>query len=175
MTLAARILIGLVALFFLILAFRFYFMPHAAAVDFFIAPQGTSGMSTVRGDLGGAFFATGAFALLGLRRGATNWLHAAAAILAATAMGRVIGFVIDGVAQSAVVGITIEIICIAILVSGARALRRVAITIPTSESTRADDALFDQRIDLRDVRPISVSTSRVCAPIDGARLGVRCG
>ncbi len=123
MPLVARILIGLVALFFLFLAFRFYFMPDAAAAAFFISPAGVAGLSTIRGDLGGAFFATGAFTLLGLRLGATRWLHAAAGILAATAVGRAIGFAFDGVAPSALIGITIEIVCVAILLFGARTLR----------------------------------------------------
>jgi len=123
MTLIARILIGLIALFFLLFAFRFYFMPEAIAAEFFVAPMGNAGLSTIRGDLGGAFFAIGTFALLGIRTGAAHWLHSAAAIIAAVAVGRIIGFVLDGVAPTALVAFTVEVVFVVVLVFGGRILR----------------------------------------------------
>ena len=123
MTWFARILIGLIALFFLVWAFRFFFMPEAIATEFSIAPIGAAGLSTVRGDLGGAFFAIGAFALLGLRPGAAQWLYAAAAVIGAVAIGRTIGFAFDGTLPTTVVPFVIEVVFVVMLLFGARTLR----------------------------------------------------
>ena len=54
MTLIARILAGLVALFFVVMGLRFYFTPETLAAEFAITPVGVAGLSTIRGDLGGA-------------------------------------------------------------------------------------------------------------------------
>jgi hypothetical protein len=123
MTLFARILIGLIALFFLVWAFRFFFMPEAIATEFSIAPLGTAGLSTIRGDLGGAFFAIGAFSLLGLRAGGAWWLYAAAAVIGAVAIGRAIGFAFDGMLPTTVVPFVIEVVFVVVLLFGARTLQ----------------------------------------------------
>ncbi len=123
MQVVARILVGLVALFFLAFSFRFFFLPEGIAADFAIAPLGVAGLSTIRGDLGGAFFAIGVFALLGLRAGATQWLYASAAIVGAVAFGRTVGFAIDGLLTTTLVPFLIEVAFVAILLIGARALR----------------------------------------------------
>jgi len=129
MKIAARILVGLVALFFVAWGLRFYFAPQAMAVEFFVTPLDPGGLSTVRGDLGGMFVAVGAFAALGLRSGYARWLTAAAAIVGAVAFGRLIGFVVDGPAPTAVVAFVVELVFVAILIFGARTLRDVS---PTS-------------------------------------------
>ena len=124
MTLLARMLIGLIALIFLVFGLRFYFTPDAMAVEMFIAPAGAAGLSTIRGDLGGAFFATGVFALLGMRPNATHWLYAAAGIIGAIALGRLFGFVFDGTAPNAVIGFIVEVVFVSVLLIGARQLAK---------------------------------------------------
>jgi len=124
MTLLARILIGLIALFFLVYGLRFFFTPDAMAVVMFIAPTGAAGLSTIRGDLGGAFFATGVFALLGMRHQATHWLYAAAGIIGAIAFGRLFGFVFDGTVPNAVIGFVVEVVFVVVLLVGARQLAK---------------------------------------------------
>jgi hypothetical protein len=123
MTLLARILVGLVAVFFLAFSFRFFFLPEAIATELAITPIGVAGLSTIRGDLGGAFFAIGAFALMGLRAGATQWLHASAAVIGAVAIGRTFGFAIDGMLPTTVVAFIVEVVFVIILLFGARTLR----------------------------------------------------
>ncbi len=123
MTLLAKILVGLVAAFFLVWGLRLYFMPDAMAVEFAIVPSGLAGVSTLRGDLGGMFVAVGTFAALGLWRSASHWLYAAASIVGAVAFGRVIGFAFDGAPMPAVVAFVAEIVFIAILLFGAARLR----------------------------------------------------
>jgi hypothetical protein len=124
MTLVARILIGLIALFFLVNGLRFFFTPDAMAGVMFIAPAGVAGLSTIRGDLGGAFFATGVFALLGMRHQATHWLYAAAGIIGAIALGRLFGFVFDGTVPNAVIGFIVEVVFVVVLLVGARQLAK---------------------------------------------------
>jgi hypothetical protein len=123
MTLVARILVGLVALFFLAFSFRFFFLPEGIATEFAVAPLGVAGLSTIRGDLGGAFFAIGAFALMGLRAGAAQWLCASAAVIGAVAVGRTFGFAIDGMLPTTLVPFIVEVVFVVILLFGARTLR----------------------------------------------------
>jgi hypothetical protein len=123
MTLLARILVGLVAAFFLVWGLRFYFSPDAMAAAFSIAPSGIAGVSTVRGDLGGMFVAVGLLAALGIRRGAYRSLHAAATIVGAVAFGRVIGFAYDGTPMTTVVPFVAELVFLAVLLFGAQRLR----------------------------------------------------
>ena len=123
MQVAARVLVGLVALFFVAWGLRCYFTPQTMAAEFFVTPLDPGGLSTVRGDIGGMFVAVGVFAALGLRSGYARWLTAAASIVGAVAFGRVIGFVTDGPAQTAVVAFVAELVFIAILMFGARILQ----------------------------------------------------
>ena len=126
MTLVAKILVGLVGLFFVVWGLRFVFTPEAMGSEFSIAPSGIPGLSTIRGDLGGAFIATGVFALLGLWRNAAHWLWAAVGVIGAIALGRLIGFAFDGTHPMTLVPFVAELIFIAVLVLGARRIAPAA-------------------------------------------------
>ena len=121
-----RLVLGLIAAFFIIFGLRFMLTPEAMAVEFFISPVGAAGLSTVRGDLGGAFLGIGTFIILGLRPLATQWLHAAALILGTIALGRVVGFAVDGAVPSAVTGCIVEVVFVVLLEIGARRLRNTS-------------------------------------------------
>src|SRR5262245_40735874 len=109
-TLLSKILVGLVGLFFIVWGVRFYVTPDAMAQAFSIVPSGIAGLATVRGDLGGAFIATGVFSVLGLWRGAAHWLWAAVGIIGAIAAGRLIGFVFDGTEPMTIAPFVTELI-----------------------------------------------------------------
>jgi len=123
MTILVRTLIGLIALFFIASGLRLFITPEAMAAAFSIVPSGVPGLSTVRGDLGGTFLAIGLFSAMGLRRGARHWLYSAAAVLAAIAVGRLIGFALDGATTALSVAFSAELAFIAALVYAARRLR----------------------------------------------------
>ncbi len=123
MTWLARILVGLVAAFFLVWGLRFYFSPDSMAAEFSIAPSGIPGVSTVRGDLGGLFIAVGLLAASGLRRGSHRLLYSAATIVGAVAFGRVVGFAFEGTPMTTVVPFVAELVFVAILLFGAMRLR----------------------------------------------------
>ncbi len=124
MTLLARILASLVALFFVVWGMRFYFTPDAMAREFSIVPLGVAGLSTIRGDLGGAFIAIGVLIALGLQSSAPRWLYAAAGIIGAVALGRVVGFVADGTVPNSVVPFVVEVVFIVVLLAAARRIGR---------------------------------------------------
>jgi len=123
MKIVARILVGFVALFFVVWGLRFYFTPLDMATEFLIAPTSSGGWSTVRGDLGGLFIAVGVFAALGLRTGYARRLWTAATIVGAVAFGRLVGLATDGPTETTVVPFVAELVFIAILAFGARILR----------------------------------------------------
>jgi hypothetical protein len=123
MTWVARILVGLVAAFFLVWGLRFYFSPDAMAAEFSIAPSGVPGVSTVRGDLGGMFIGVGLLAASGLRRGSHRLLYSAATIIGAVAFGRVVGFAFEGTPVTTIVPFVAELVFVAILLFGAVRLR----------------------------------------------------
>ena len=104
---------------------RFYFTPDAMAPEFSIVPLGVAGLSTIRGDLGGAFIAIGVLIALGLQANAARWLYAAAGIISAVAFGRVIGFVADGTVPNSVVPFVVEVVFIVVLLAAARRIGRV--------------------------------------------------
>ena len=125
MTLLARLLAGLVALFFLVWGLRCYFTPDAMAIEFGVAASGVAGLSTMRGDLGGAFVGIGALIAFGLRSGASRWLYGPAGIIGAVMLGRIVGFAADGLVPNSVVAFAVEAVFVAVLLGAARALGRV--------------------------------------------------
>lgn len=124
MVIVVRIVLGLIALFFLLLGVRFMFAPDSIAPEFSVTAIGAAGLSTLRGDLGGTLAGVGILVALGLRAGATRWLYAAMIPLAAVVVGRLVGFVVDGTTQPSLLACTIEVIIIALLAIGARRLRQ---------------------------------------------------
>jgi hypothetical protein len=126
MVIVVRSVLGLIALFFIVLGLRFVLTPESTAAEFFLTPLGAAGLSTVRGDLGGAFVAIGTFIVLGLRPGAAHWLHAAMLALIAVIIGRLVGFIVDGPAEPALLACTIEAAFIALLAIGARRLQQAS-------------------------------------------------
>jgi Domain of unknown function (DUF4345) len=117
-----RIVLALIATFFIVIGLRFMLTPDAMAWEFFVTPIGADGLSTIRGDLGGTFIGIGALIVLGLRPFATRWLHAAALIIAAVALGRIVGLAFDGFAESAAIACVVEIVFVVLLEVGARRL-----------------------------------------------------
>ncbi len=123
MVIMIRIVLGLIATFFIVFGLRFMFTPDIMEGEFFINAVGAAGLSTVRADLGGSFIAMGVFIVMGLRNGATLWLQAAAIAVGTIAVGRIVGFVVDGVVPSAVTACIVEVVFVALLLIGARRLR----------------------------------------------------
>lgn len=119
-----RIVVGLIGLFFLVFGLRFVFTPMDMAAEFLLTPDGIGGLSTVRGDLGGAFIAVAVFTALGLRPGGAHWLYAAATVNVTIAVARVVGFLVDGTTETAITAFVFELVFAALLVIAGRRLSR---------------------------------------------------
>jgi hypothetical protein len=116
-----RVVLSLIALFFLVIGLRFIATPDAMAAQFALSAADAAGRSTLRGDVGGVFVVVALFIALGLTR-ATHWLHAAAAVIGAVALGRAVGFVVDGLPPSALAAFALEVTFVVLLLIGARRL-----------------------------------------------------
>jgi len=90
------------------------FMPEVMAAQFNISPIGIHGLSTVRGDLGGLFLGLAVMSFLGLQR--PLMLFAASILLGAVAIGRVFGFLFDGVTSFTVMLCLVEVMLMAIFI-----------------------------------------------------------
>lgn len=91
----SKLCIASAALLFLATALQCYFIPHGMLDLFSISYDGSAGLSTLRGDLGGLFFSICVFLLLGLRSHQRHWLLAAVLVILFIVLGRVIGMVLD--------------------------------------------------------------------------------
>jgi hypothetical protein len=66
MILLVRAVLGSIALFVFAWGLRLVFTRDTMGAEFFVAPVGTGGLSTIRGDLGGALLAASDFIAPGL-------------------------------------------------------------------------------------------------------------
>lgn len=119
-----RILVGLIMLFCLGMAVMWMAMPATGAPQFGLTLNGVQGISSARADVGGMFLATAVLCLLGIAgsRFAAAYLNAAAIIMGSVALGRLVGFIVDGVVQMTVMPFMVELLFVAVLVFAGRSL-----------------------------------------------------
>lgn len=116
-----RLLVALIGAFLTFNGLRLVFLPHTAAIDLFVSASGPAGLSTVRGDLGGTFFALGVTILVGLHRSANpTLLIVPAMIIASIAFARLVGFAFDGVVFHSIVAFAAEILFASIIIAASR-------------------------------------------------------
>jgi len=118
-----QVAVGLMALAFFGIALNFLFDPLAGAAQFAVVPDGIRGLNTVRGDLGGLFLGAALLLGTGLLRGQTVWFLAVAVVMGAIAVGRLLGFALDGWSGNSVMEFAGELGIIAVLVLAHRVLR----------------------------------------------------
>lgn len=118
-----RIVLGLMAAFFIVMGLRFMAMPEDAAVSVYLEAQGAAGAGTVRGDLGGMFLAAGLIVLVGLMPRTEHWLYSAAILVGCVAIGHVVSLAFDGYTETAVRALALEVVFVVLLVIGALRLR----------------------------------------------------
>jgi ribonuclease Z len=115
-----RLVILLLAALFATLGLGFWIAPDQAARGFHLHAAGAEGLVSLRADLGGLFLSLAVLAGIGALKRRAAFLLAAAAMLAAVLIGRVIGFVAGHGADP--VSFAIEIVALAALLIYARAL-----------------------------------------------------
>ena len=119
-----RGLIGLMVVLFSILGFGYYFDPVTTAGSNGLEALDLTGISALHGDLGGLFIGMVILLVLGLVQPRASWLLAVAVVLAAIALGRIIGFVIHGTSEPAFMALGVELVCVVILMLASRFFAR---------------------------------------------------
>ena len=85
-------LVGLIAIFFIVLGIRWLIDPSASAIGLGLAPQVGLGLSSQIGDLSAFFLVTGLGILFGLASGDRLWYYPPVMLLLAAAIGRTIAW-----------------------------------------------------------------------------------
>lgn len=120
-----RGLIGLMIVLFAVLGFGYYFDPVTTAASNGLEALDLTGVNALHGDFGGLFVGMVVLLVLGLLQPRASWLLAVAVVLAAIALGRVIGFVMHGTSEAAYMALGVEVICVIILMLASRHFTRV--------------------------------------------------
>lgn len=107
-----RLAVGILGTFFLVLGLQWFVIPADIASQFSIDLHGPQGMSTGRADLGGLFVGLSVLTFLGLRgdEHGPAMLSSVAIILGAIAVGRVYGFLMDGITALTALLFVLEIV-----------------------------------------------------------------
>jgi hypothetical protein len=115
LNIALKVIVGLVALLFAFMGTGLVFGPETASAQYGLEATGAVGFSTLRGDFGGMFFAAAVMLVLGLWRGNTVWFLAVAVLMIAIALGRVVGFAVEGAVGQTITPLVAELVIAAVL------------------------------------------------------------
>ena len=118
-----RVLITAYGLLFAVLGVGFWTAPELLAARFNIEALGIPGLSTIRADLGGLFLTLSGLCLAGLWAQRRSLLIAAALMLAAIAVGRLIGWAVSGELTGLKAMLAIEIAGVVILAQHVRSMK----------------------------------------------------
>jgi uncharacterized membrane protein YphA (DoxX/SURF4 family) len=123
MDLALRIIVGAFALLFIFMGVGFLFDPAGSAANVAVTPIGEPGLNTLRGDMAGLFLGSAVLLLIGIFRRRGEWLLAVAVLMVAIAVGRVVGFALDGnPTPTTLAAFGFEVVIAAVLLVAARVL-----------------------------------------------------
>jgi hypothetical protein len=112
--------LALIGLLFLGLGLNFMFNPVSMAAGFGLVAEDVSGLNSIRGDFGGLFLAMSMMVAVGLASGQRLWFLAVAVLLGCIALGRLLGFVLDGFAGNNVPAFLLELVLALILLMAHR-------------------------------------------------------
>jgi len=117
-----RIVVGGIALFNIAIGLAFLFNPAGAAANFFLIPDGSQGMATLRADFPGFFITGGTFAMIGAWQRDGRALLVPMLLLAIAITGRSVSLVADGIGPEAIPPMVAEAVMIAVLALARRAM-----------------------------------------------------
>ncbi|MCM2268824.1 MAG: MBL fold metallo-hydrolase [Thermoanaerobaculia bacterium] len=121
-TTLSRSFVSLVSLAFAGLGFAVWAWPERAASGLALDAVGTGGFATVRADLGGLFLGVALLAGAAAWRRRRLFAHAAELVLAAVALGRLVGWILAGRIGDDAASFAVELAAVAALHLGARGL-----------------------------------------------------
>ena len=108
-------LVVLLVLLFLVMGANFVLSPIAAGGGIGLEALDITGMSSLRGDMGGLFLGTAALLIYGLVRRSEGAFLAVALYMGVIALCRVVGFAQEGASESALTAFGVEIFIVALL------------------------------------------------------------
>ena len=106
----------------LLLALGFLVQPETSAARLGLTAAGPVGLSTLRGDMTGLFALIGAFSLTAAVRARAVYLVAPAVLVSVILVGRGVSAVVDGSGAMALPLIGVEVVMLAVMVCGLKAL-----------------------------------------------------
>jgi ribonuclease Z len=118
-----RVLVTVYAALFAVVGLGFWLAPALLAQRFNIEGLGISGLSTIRADLGGLFLTLAGLCFVGVQTKRRSLLVAAALMLSAIVIGRLIGWATSGELTGLAGMLAVEIIGIAVLAAHIRTLK----------------------------------------------------
>ncbi|OYQ29389.1 hypothetical protein CHU93_07780 [Sandarakinorhabdus cyanobacteriorum] len=124
MTMILRVLVAAVGLFNIAIGLLFLFNPAGAAANFFLIPDGSQGMATLRADFPGFFITGGSFALIGALQKDGRALLVPVMLLAIALTGRAVSLVADGIGPDAIPPMVAEAVMISLLLLCRSGLKR---------------------------------------------------
>ena len=115
MTVVLRLLVGAIALFNIAIGMMFLFNPAGLAAQFFLIPDGSQGMATLRADFPGFFITGGVFALIGAVQKDARALLVPLLLLGVAITGRGVSLLADGTPPIAFPPMVAEAVMITVL------------------------------------------------------------
>ncbi|MCU0891656.1 MAG: DUF4345 family protein [Sandarakinorhabdus sp.] len=119
-----RLLVGAIGLFNIAIGLGFLFNPAGLAAQFFLIPDGSQGMATLRADFPGFFITGGTFALIGALQKDARALLVPMLLLAIALTGRLVSLLADGMPPTAFPPMVAEAVMITLLAIARRSFGR---------------------------------------------------
>lgn len=114
---ALQIAVAIICLPLFALGIRSVFMPTSMGEAQAVRPEGAAGLNTIRGVVGGLFFACVSMLVLGLVTQDTLWFLAVAITMGAVILGRLVGIASDGFDKAVVPPLFVELVIASVLVA----------------------------------------------------------
>ncbi len=123
MKITIKILTGLVGLFILANGLAFMFKPELVMAHSAITGNGSFGLSTIRGLIGGSMLTTAILTLMALIKSKPELLFPAALILLGWTFGRIVSLIMDGFDKGVLLGgVMISLVMALILLTAQKKL-----------------------------------------------------
>ena len=116
----AKVLPGLIALFFLLPGFLFTFNPDAGLGRLGVTPDTIAGYASIRSFIGGTFLGLAVLLIHGIMQNAAKPIRMVAIMLAMAVLGRLVGLGLDGIDSTVIGPFVIEIVLVGVLLFSAQ-------------------------------------------------------
>ncbi|NNL15690.1 MAG: DUF4345 family protein [Flavobacteriaceae bacterium] len=116
MEIVLQVLVGLSCLFLVVLGAKTMFAPNSMLELIAVKPEGSAGLNTIRGFLGGLIIGSSMVLTAGLVTGNTTFFLAVAMVMGTVVFGRLVGIAFDGFDKKVLFPLVAEIIMVTIFI-----------------------------------------------------------